>query len=49
LADKPTQMILDALARAAADPAGVPLFGSKAEPGLFPSVAAAKPVALRCK
>lgn len=46
MADKLTQQILDALARAAADPAGTPLYASKAEPGLFP--ATAKPAAQKC-
>lgn len=48
MADKLTQFVTDALTRAAADPAGVPLFGSKAEPGLFPPTAAARPAAKRC-
>jgi len=48
VADKFTQLILDALTRAAADPTGVPLFGSKTEPGLFPPTAAARPAAKRC-
>jgi hypothetical protein len=42
VADKPQQLVLDALSRAAADPAGTPLFGAKADPGLFPNTAAAK-------
>ncbi len=45
MADKPTQLLLDALAAAAADPAGLPLFKAKGEPGLFPATAAGKPVA----
>lgn len=46
MADKPTQLLLDALsAAAAADPAGLPLYKSKAEPGLFPATAAGKPLA----
>jgi hypothetical protein len=49
LADKPTQLILDALSRAAAAPAGVPLHGGKAAPGLFPATAAGKQAAQRCK
>ena len=48
MADKLTQLIADALARAAADPGGVPLFGTKSEPGLFPPTAAAKPAAQKC-
>jgi hypothetical protein len=46
VADKLTQQILDALSRAAADPAGTPLFASKAEGGLFP--ATGKPAAQKC-
>ena len=45
VADKVTQQILDALTRAAAEPAGTVLFGTKSEPGLFPATAAAKPAA----
>ena len=36
MADKLTQLLIEALSRAAADPAGVPLYGSKSDPGLFP-------------
>jgi hypothetical protein len=49
MADKSTQMVLDALSRAVADPAGLPLHGSKAAPVLFPTTAAAKQAAQRCK
>ena len=45
VAEKLTQQILDALTNAAAEPAGTMLFGTKSEPGLFPSTAAAKPAA----
>jgi hypothetical protein len=45
VADKLTQQIVDALSRAAADPAGVPLVASKSEPGLFPAVPAGKTAA----
>ena len=45
LADKLTPLILDALSRAAACPDGCALFAAKAEPGLFPASAAAKPAA----
>lgn len=48
MADKLTQLAIDALTRAAADPAGVPLYASKAAPGLFPPTAAAKPAAKKC-
>jgi hypothetical protein len=49
LADKSTQLILDALSRAAAEPAGLPLQGSKASPGLFATSALARQAAQRCK
>jgi hypothetical protein len=49
LADKSAQLLLSALSRAAGEPAGVPLHGGKARPGLFPSTAAARQVAQRCK
>ena len=49
MADKSTQMILDALSRAVADPAGVPLHGGKAAPGLFAGNAPGKQAAQRCK
>src|SRR5213596_1464453 len=48
LADKTTSLILDALSRAVADPAGVPLHGKTAS-GLFTTTAAAKQAAQRCK
>jgi hypothetical protein len=48
LADKSTQLVLAALGRAAADPAGVPLHGSKAEPGLFAGTALGKQAARHC-
>ena len=48
LSDKLTPLILAALTRAAAEPAGVPLFASKAEPGLFPNTALGKTAAKRC-
>jgi len=43
LADKLTPFILDALSRAAACPEGCALLATKAEPGLFPATATAKP------
>jgi hypothetical protein len=49
LADKSTQLILDALSRAAAEPAGLPLHGGKASPGLFSSTALGRQAAQRCK
>ena len=49
MADKSTQFILAALSRAAASPDGAPLFAAKSGPGLFPSTAAGKQAAQRCK
>jgi hypothetical protein len=49
MADKSSQLVLDALHRAARDPAGTPLFGRKAAPGLFASTAVARQAAQRCK
>jgi hypothetical protein len=49
MADKSTQLLLDALTQAAAEPAGLPLHTSKGTPGLFGTTAAAKQVAQRCK
>jgi hypothetical protein len=49
LADKSTQMILDALTRAAADPAGVSLYTNRTEPGLFPTTVMARSAADRAK
>jgi hypothetical protein len=48
LADRPTQLILDALGRAAADPGPLPLFSRPTAPGLFPRTAAARLAARRC-
>lgn len=49
MADKSTQLVLDALTRAVADPAGQPLFGNKTIPGLFAASGPAKVAAQRCK
>ncbi len=49
MADKSSQLILTALSRAAAAPAGAPLHGTKAVPGLFPTNAAGKQAAQRCQ
>jgi len=49
MADKSTQLILDALSRAMPSPAGLPLHGTKATPGLFTATATAKQTAQRCK
>ena len=45
MADKLTPLILDALTLAATEPAGVPLYAGKAEPGLFPTATAGKTAA----
>jgi hypothetical protein len=49
LADKSTRLILDALSRAAAEPAGLALIAQKSEPGLFPATTAARAAADRAK
>jgi hypothetical protein len=49
LADKSSQLVLEALSRAALDPDGLPLFGQKAAPGLFAGGTLARNVAQRCK
>ncbi len=48
MADKSTQLLLDALSRAAAEPTGLPLYGSKGSPGLFVATSAARFAAQRC-
>jgi hypothetical protein len=49
VADKSSQLVLEALGRAVADPAGLPLFSQKTSPGLFAGSAAARHAAERCK
>ena len=49
MADKSTQFMIDALSRAATDPNGIALFGSKSEPGLFPATTSARLAAQRCR
>lgn len=49
MADKSNQLILEALHRAASEPAGVPLFTTKKSPGLFPGGAGARPAAEQCR
>jgi hypothetical protein len=49
MADKTSQLLLDALGRAVAEPAGVPLWTSKAVPGLFTTNPAGKQAAERGK
>jgi hypothetical protein len=47
--DKSAQLVVEALGRAVADPAGLPLHGGKAAPGLFAATAAGKQAAQFCK
>ncbi|HYV36109.1 MAG TPA: hypothetical protein VE988_10425 [Gemmataceae bacterium] len=49
MADKSSQLVLDALGKAAVDPAGVPLFQQKTAAGLFAGTALARQAAQRCK
>jgi DNA-binding PadR family transcriptional regulator len=48
VADKITQQITDALAKAPAHPDGLALYAAKSDAGLFPNTAAAKPAAQKC-
>jgi hypothetical protein len=48
LADKSTQLVLDALGRAAGEPAGLSLYAGKSAPGLFPKTALGRAAATRC-
>lgn len=49
MGDKSTQLIVEALTGAVADPAGLPLYGNKGKPGLFPMTLPARQAAQRCK
>ena len=49
MGDKSSQLILDALGRAVADPGGMALHATKKAPGLFAATAAGKQAALRCQ
>ena len=49
MADRLTPLVLAALARAAAEPAGLPLHGARSSPGLFPGTGPGKQAAQRCK
>jgi hypothetical protein len=49
MADKATQILLDGLSRAVADPDGLPLHGRKSAPGLFAANPAGRQLAQRCK
>jgi hypothetical protein len=49
MADKATQLLLDGLSRAVADPAGAPLFATRTAPGLFAATGPGRQVAQRCK
>ena len=48
MADKLTQQLTDALAKAAAQPNGLPLYATKSDAGLFPNTSAAKSAAQKC-
>ena len=49
VADRLTQAVLTALGRAAAEPGGLPLHGSKTASGLFAATSLGKQAAQRCK
>src|SRR5262245_10743306 len=49
MADKSAELVLEALERAAAEPVGLPLFGTKSRPGLFSAGASGKRAAALCK
>lgn len=49
MADKAQQLLLDALQRAAGEPGGMPLFGSKTAAGWFANNATGKQAALACR
>src|SRR5262245_7871026 len=49
LADKSQSLVLEALTRAVAEPGGLPMFATKAAPGLFTNNAAGKQAAEQCK
>jgi hypothetical protein len=49
VADKSSQLVLNALSRAAALAGAVPLHGNKSCPGLFPATALGKQAAQRCR
>lgn len=49
MAEKAQQLILDALQRLAAEPAGLPAFASKTAPGLFANNAAGKQAVQQCQ
>lgn len=49
MADRSSQLLLQALSRAAAESAAVPLFAGRGNPGLFPATQAGKQAAQRCR
>jgi hypothetical protein len=49
MADQSHHLLLEALNRAVTEPAGLPLFSSKAVPGLFAATAAGRKIAQLCK
>ncbi|MCS6852379.1 MAG: hypothetical protein NZ700_14540 [Gemmataceae bacterium] len=48
MADRSTQLILDALSRALAEPAGLPLHAARGQPGLLPATVLGRQVGQRC-
>src|SRR5690242_1907054 len=49
VADRSSQLVLQALSRAAAEADAVPLFAGRSSPGLFPATPAGKQAAQRCR
>lgn len=49
MADRSSQLMLQALSRAAAESSAVPLFAGRSSAGLFPTTAAGKQAAQRCR
>jgi hypothetical protein len=49
VADRSSQLLLQALSRAAAESSALPLFAGRGGPGLFPATAAGKQAAQRCR
>ena len=49
MADRSSQLLLQALSRAAAEPSPLPLFAVRGGAGLFPATAAGKQAAQRCR
>ncbi len=49
MVEKSSQIVLNALSRAVADPLGLQLYGTRSVPGLFPTTASGKLAAQRCQ